>query len=111
MACHLDIQEDLHMETRINPKMVAAWLDKWPGGKICPVCAENKWIIGDKIVQLLAFSGHDILPAGPVFPVLPITCKVCGYTYLINAVITGAVKSSKKSNTPKSKPEKDDNRA
>lgn len=42
----------------------------------CPVCSAYSWSVGSAIVTLPAIRPDD---PGTGFPVLPITCGLCGY--------------------------------
>ncbi|MGO2751778.1 MAG: hypothetical protein ACTIA6_17140 [Pseudoclavibacter sp.] len=68
------------------------WLSrKWGGLKQCPICKETDWSIGFT-VELREFQGGDfVIGSGSIFPVTPVACTTCGYTLLINAVMSGAV--------------------
>jgi predicted nucleic-acid-binding Zn-ribbon protein len=70
-----------------------AWLDiHWKGSRKCPICASNSWGIGG-IAELLPFFPNTqnlTIPIG-VQPMFTVTCKTCGYTFMMNALISGVV--------------------
>jgi hypothetical protein len=71
---------------------VAAFLDEhWRGAKNCPVCESNKWAISDKAAELREFSQGGFIVGGPVYPLIVLTCGVCGHTLLFNAIKLGVV--------------------
>jgi hypothetical protein len=80
------------MEEEIEHQKVADWLNKkWVGNKQCPICKNNDWQIGPKPVEVREFQGGSLIVGGPVYPLINVTCNICGYTLLINAIIAGFV--------------------
>jgi len=97
------------MDNSIENKKSLAWLnDKWQGLKICPVCKNNNWNVSERPVELREFHGGGLTIGGPIYPLLAVTCQVCGNTILFNAIVAGLV-SPEKPNPPETKPiEKDE---
>jgi hypothetical protein len=69
-----------------------AWLKRFPGAEDmeCPICHTHDWGIAD--VGLLSvrvdpneatFGGGEIVERR-AYPLVPVTCETCGYTYFIN---------------------------
>jgi len=56
----------------------------WEGDSSCPICKSDKWFIAN--VAVLPIRSGDIgTPAGSdAYPLVPVVCKVCGYTFLFN---------------------------
>ncbi len=68
---------------------------KW-GERPCPMCGENKWSISEKVFELKEYEetplfGMEEFTHDPVFPVIPVSCKNCGNTHFISAVISGII--------------------
>jgi len=76
------------MPQKINLQIAADWLNKqWKGDKLCPICKNNDWAISENLIELRPFQGGTIVLGGGVFPLLSVTCKVCGHTLLFNAIV------------------------
>ena len=85
------------MEEQVDMRELVAWLNsQWIGPKICPICKQNKWNISDKPVEVRQFQGGGLVVGGQVYPLIAITCTVCGYTLLINAIVAGLLKPEAK---------------
>lgn len=71
------------------------WLGKhWTGPKQCPICGSSGWNVNG-VSEIRNFSGGNLVLGGPnagVTPVVPVMCGTCGYTFLINALVSGAIK-------------------
>jgi hypothetical protein len=66
----------------------------------CPYCKATSWNASDTIFEMRPFHGGGIvLGAGPIVPVIPITCTNCGHTVMINAMVAKVVDAP--SPTPK----------
>ncbi|MDF9826222.1 hypothetical protein M2447_000298 [Ereboglobus sp. PH5-10] len=64
-------------------------------GKACPYCQNAHWVVPESIFQLIEFHKDGVSLGGPVVPVIPITCKKCGNTALVNALTVGVVQSAR----------------
>ena len=86
------------MDQKIDAQKVVAWLNRqWQGSKVCPICKNNNWSIGEKPVELRVFHGKgDLVLGGPIYPLVSITCKVCGHTLLFNAIVAGLLPGQQK---------------
>ena len=70
--------------------------NRWKG-KTCPMCGAAAWNVSDEIYELREFHNGDIvLGAGPILPIIPVTCMDCGNTIFVNAMVSNAI-----SNKPK----------
>ena len=89
------------MEERIDTDKVMDWLNRqWQGPKLCPICNNNRWGIGGRPVQVSEFSEAGPMAEDMVYPLIAVTCGVCGYTLLFNAIVTGLVEAKRRQNTP-----------
>lgn len=67
---------------------------KWRS-QTCPMCNGGPWHVDGTAFELRAFQGGNmVLGAGPIIPVIPVTCNNCGYTVLVNAIKAGVVSPS-----------------
>lgn len=81
----MDIQNQEAFLARIN--------DLWRGAR-CPICQQQQFQVDPHIYELREFNGGGLVVGGPnnnIVPLVPITCRHCGYTTLVNAVITNAI--------------------
>ena len=64
---------------------------KAPLGGACPICSTNDWQIGSRlvIVPVAPVAGLTMLGAGASLPSIPLICKNCGNTVLLNAFFLG----------------------
>ncbi|HXS24445.1 MAG TPA: hypothetical protein VN719_09460 [Gemmatimonadales bacterium] len=65
--------------------------DKWRMAGVCPICGTTGWEMSSSIVQLMGYYGGTLVAGGPVFPLVPVFCKNCGYTLLFSAIAMGIV--------------------
>lgn len=88
------------MDQKIEVEKVVDWLNRqWKGDKACPICKNNNWNIIEKPVELREFHGGGLVMGGPVYPLISITCKVCGHTLLFNAIVAGLLVPEQKDNS------------
>lgn len=66
--------------------------ERWDGQKECPICKKNEWLLSDYLAEVRTFTKGSILLGAPVYPVVVVTCRVCGNTLLFNAIVLGLVK-------------------
>lgn len=57
----------------------------------CQLCGNDEWEITEKVFQLYEFDNKGLLLKGAAYPVIPITCKNCGNTILVNAIKAGVI--------------------
>jgi len=85
------------MDQKIDVEKVVNWLNRqWQGAKVCPICKNNNWNISEKPVELREFHGGGFVVGGPVYPLISIICKICGYTLLFNAIVAGLLAPEQK---------------
>ncbi len=65
--------------------------DKWQN-RPCPLCGVGNWNVSEKVFEIREFNHGDmIIGAGPIIPLIPVTCSNCGNVVLVNAIIAGIV--------------------
>ncbi|MGO9643214.1 MAG: hypothetical protein ACLPY5_00550 [Candidatus Bathyarchaeia archaeon] len=82
---------------------MAEWLSThWKGDKVCPICKSNSWVIPNEVGEIheLFIARQDQLGRSlKTYPVITVTCSVCGNTLLFNAFITRIITPSPESKT------------
>ena len=79
-----------------SEKLVSHLKEKWKGQN-CTMCKTGNWTVSDTIFEIREYNdGNLILGAGPLVPIVPITCDNCGNTLFINAIKAGLVDPNKK---------------
>ena len=72
---------------------VREWVNaRWKGH--CQCCGYNLWEGGRHLISLRIEDPRqlgNLYIGGPMVPVVPITCKNCGNTVLVNALMMGVV--------------------
>lgn len=71
------------------------WLaSHWTQPRNCPICDGLQWGVGQAL-ELREFNSGDIVIGGDsqVTPITAVVCQTCGYTFFMNAIISGAVPS------------------
>ena len=76
-----------------NQKAIAHLQDKW-GSRPCPMCGKGPWNVQTSTYQLTEYNEEGFVVGGPVIPVLPVVCRNCGHTVLVNAIVAGVVTPS-----------------
>src|SRR5262245_52443943 len=80
------------MPDKIDVKRFASWVDElWRAEKVCPICRSNRWTISDDAAELRVLHGGNLVVGGPVYPLVVVTCGVCGNTLLFNAIVSKAI--------------------
>lgn len=59
--------------------------------KPCALCGKVEWELSDRIYELREFSGGGLLVGGSIYPVIAMTCRVCGTAVLLNAIVLGLI--------------------
>jgi len=78
-------------------QQIINWLnEKWPMAQKCPICQHREWSIDGTIHELREFHSGDFVVGGSVFPVVPIVCNFCGYTFFFNALKLGLIEHPEK---------------
>jgi hypothetical protein len=73
-------------------KAIAWLLEKWGNARPCPFHeGPTTWGLGQLIVGVPAFIPIGGAPLAKVYPCVVVTCNVCAYTVLLNAIPMGLV--------------------
>lgn len=77
-------------------KIIDHLKDKWQN-RTCPLCGHGNWNVSDSVYELREFNDGALMVGGaPIVPVVPVTCNNCGNTIMVNAILSGAIETSKK---------------
>ncbi|MDD6467099.1 MAG: hypothetical protein PUF50_02845 [Erysipelotrichaceae bacterium] len=79
---------------KVNQDEVINYLKKQPKVPVCPLCTNSKWVIGEHAFQLPEYNKNPF-ENKTVYPVIPVICDVCGYTFFVNALSCNAVSADK----------------
>jgi len=73
-------------------RFIATLDAKWPDPKICPVCGNTTWDTVDVVFELKSYvAEQESDEEATVMPLVPLTCKNCGNTILINVLTIGVL--------------------
>jgi ribosomal protein S27AE len=75
-------------------KLLSFLQRKWRNN-VCPMCGANQWGVSDKAMELREYQQGNLVIGGALQPVIPVNCGNCGYTILINGLITGVIERPK----------------
>lgn len=82
-----------------SAKLIRHLNQKW-AGRGCAQCGKSNWEVQASTFELREFHGGNmVIGAGPIIPVVPVTCSNCGNTILVNALVSGVMER-----TPEPKP-------
>jgi hypothetical protein len=71
---------------------LAGWLNSvWSGDKRCAICLSNQWRISEEPLELRPYREGGLVIGGAVYPLMSVTCTVCGNTLLFNAIVSKIV--------------------
>ena len=73
-------------------KLVKKLDEKWK--KVdCPYCGDHKWTVDPTIMTTVEVRGNKYMSNGGKFqPFVAVTCRCCGNTVLVNALILDCIK-------------------
>lgn len=75
-----------------DTKKLIEHLQKQWMGKTCPMCGIGPWSVSDSVFELRTYQqGNFVVGAGPIVPVIPVTCQNCGNTIFVNALVAKVV--------------------
>src|SRR5687768_11027601 len=81
-----------------HEKVVEHLRRTWGQTRFCPFHPErrNQWEVGNIVTGTIKFDGKNIsLGAGPTYPLITVTCTVCGFTAHINAIKAGVIEADR----------------
>jgi hypothetical protein len=81
---------------KLTPEQVDRLLETldavWPDPKICPLCRNTTWDTLDIVFELKSYAPEgEREEEQTVMPLVPLTCKNCGNTILINVIAAGVL--------------------
>lgn len=73
----------------MHKKMIEYIRGKWKD-PVCPLCSGLTWSVAETVYELRQYnSGGIALVKIPIVPIIPVTCLNCGYTILLNSIVSG----------------------
>lgn len=77
---------------KLDLEKAEEWLKAhWKGDRACPICGNSSWSGNDRAMEIRSFDSGRLAAAGPVIPLLTLTCATCGHTLFFNAILAGLV--------------------
>ncbi len=71
-------------------KLIEFLNTKW-GQRSCPMCGVYNWSVQDMAYEIRGYLPWLLPQGGPRMPIIPVVCKNCGNTVLVNAIISGII--------------------
>ena len=87
---------------KLTPEQQQKLLDRltqiWQNPKICEICHNTDWNISDKLFEIREFHGGGMVLGGDsaIQPLISISCRTCGQTIFMNAIMLGVLEPSPK---------------
>lgn len=76
-------------------KRFVRWLEsKWGRESHCPHCRASEWSLEPHIISLRITNPKkpgDLYVGSPTYPCIPVVCNNCGYTALVNALMSNVL--------------------
>ena len=80
------------MTAHLDPKEIAKQIRKnWLHEASCPLCGQHDWSIQHDVYELRKYQPDGEVSDGHIVPIIPVVCKKCGNTVLINGCVAGVV--------------------
>ncbi|MFP6583795.1 MAG: hypothetical protein VCD00_14745 [Candidatus Hydrogenedentota bacterium] len=80
------------MISHLDPKEIVRQIRKnWIHEASCPLCGRHDWAVQHELYELRQHNGNNVIGGETVIPIVPVTCKKCGNTVMINGIIAGVV--------------------
>lgn len=74
-----------------SEKLINKLNEKWKGIN-CPYCQTSQWTVEPTIVTPITVDENKAMQIGGEFqPLIPVSCRNCGNTVLINGLILGCL--------------------
>jgi hypothetical protein len=67
------------------------WITQHWGAAGCPFHGPTNWQIDNHLAQVPVYSARSFLVGGPVYPLIVVTCAICGFTVFVNALRAGVL--------------------
>jgi len=84
-------------ENKVSMEHTLDFLNKFYSNYNCVVCGSNDWTTSDNLYELRKFNFGEIsVQNSAIIPIVPVMCKNCGNTHLVNAILAGAIESRTK---------------
>ncbi len=79
------------MTHKIDVDKFEHWLNRrWKSSVKCPVCTGYDWNYGDRLFELRKIHDEKTIQREiDIYPLVTVTCNLCGYTRFFNAIVVG----------------------
>lgn len=101
MSVENETPEEHEQRRKDESSKALQWLaDHWTQPRACPICGNMAWTVGP-ILEMREFNNGNIILGGDsqITPLNPVTCQNCGYTFFVNAMMSGAMSTRLPSDT------------
>lgn len=75
---------------------IVKWLQTKTTIHSCPSCGSNNWTVGDDLINLMPFTGGNLIIGGPTYPAAFVVCNSCAFIKHFMAVPIGVVNAAPK---------------
>lgn len=77
-----------------DKEKIVAWLNEKATMHHCPSCGKNNWTIGNDLINMMPFSGGDVIIGGPTYPAAFLVCNHCAYIRQYMAIPMGLLQAN-----------------
>lgn len=84
-------------------RLVSRLTGLWGKEFKCPLCGGDAIRVGERMFALSEFDtrGFVVGPGQNIIPIVPVTCAICGYTVLVNAIAANLLRANGERKTGK----------
>ncbi len=84
---NIDVSKLTASETQRALDLVNGFAEKH-GPHVCPICKSQEWILDASYAEIRPHHMGSMIVGCPVYPMIMLYCKTCGFTRFINAIYT-----------------------
>ena len=75
--------------TQADKQKAINWFNTKTKNHNCPSCGENSWTVGDDLLNLMPYTGGNMIIGGPSYPTAFLVCNSCAYIRQYMAIPMG----------------------
>jgi hypothetical protein len=68
-----------------------AWVNRHWTNKACPFHGPTHWRVDETLAEVRTFGRGALIVGGGVYPLVVVTCSICGYAVFVNALVAGVL--------------------